>query len=175
MRRFRAITLPLLMSLALVTPLAAQVKGGGGGGDETTVFEEHDPVMNAAIAEAQAGLPSFLAEVLNADGESQGRGTVKVAFQTFPIDHGDEIIWVRDISQRADGQFTGFLNNAPVNLGDWREGSQVQFSYEMIQDWSLTSPAGRLWGNYTTRVIADLPGNGYLWDYLEPAPLPPGW
>ncbi len=168
----RAVLATLLILLIATTAFAQTPgKSGSGDGDEITLFEADDAVMNAAIAEAQASLPRFLQETLGRAVDA----TVKVAFQTFPRDVGNEIIWVRDISQRADGSFTGFLDNAPVNLGDWREGTQVQFTQEMIEDWSLVSPNGRLWGNYTTRVIAAMPGNGYLWDYMEPSPLPPGW
>ncbi|OAN71959.1 hypothetical protein A8B78_19755 [Jannaschia sp. EhC01] len=136
-------------------------------------FPAGDVTMNAAIAEAQRTLPLFLSHVLGPDGVSR-EGSIKVSFQTFPTDQGDEIIWVTDFRRLPDGSFTGRLNNQPFHLGDWQRGDIVSFPASAIQDWSLPAPGG-LFGNYTTRVIAAQPGNGHIFNSLAARVLPPEW
>ena len=86
----------------------------------------------------------------------------------------DEIIWVQGLTQTQTG-FAGYLANAPVDLGPLRQGDYVEFQASQINDWAIRAPSGRLHGHYTTRVIAAMPGNAYLWDLLEPDPIPPEW
>lgn len=154
-----------------VAPLWAQTKPDAQG-DPITSFEEQDAVMNAAMAEAASTLPLFLLSAMTTDGQGLPTAMLKVAMPA--VGGGTEVIWVDGIARTATG-FTGYLANQPHYLGPLSRGDFVEFSRDMIADWAITSPTGRLYGHYTTRVIARLPGNEYLWDVLEPQPLPPGW
>ncbi|MEX3014822.1 DUF2314 domain-containing protein [Gymnodinialimonas hymeniacidonis] len=163
-----------LALLLLASPATAQkVDPPVAAPDGLEFFEGTDPTMNAAILEAQRSLPGFLTEVLDENGIAQ-TGSLKVAFQTFPEDLGNEIIWVGNFRQLPDGSFEGFLNNQPFNLGNWSQGDRVTFPRGAIRDWSLPAPEG-LYGNFTTRVIAAQPGNEYLWQSLTSNPIPANW
>ena len=161
-----------LSAAVWISPLSAQ-KLDFTAPDRLELFSDTDAEMNAAVSQAQATLPLFLTAVLGEDNVAMG-GSLKVTFQTFPEDVGQEIIWVGDFRRTEDGSFVGYLNNQPVNLGDWELGHEVTFILEDIQDWSLEGEEG-LWGNYTTRVIAAQPGNDHLWGILAEAPIPPDW
>lgn len=171
MMRWTRIALSTLLLWAL---LPATLSTQSSDGDDLTFFEASDQVMNAATDEARRTLPLFLDYVLAQDGAALA-GTLKVAFQTFPVDVGEEIIWVDGFRRLPDGSFTGRLSNSPVYLGNWQVGTEVSFPESDIRDWGLRSTDGRLFGNYTTRVIAAQPGNEGLWDVLTPTPLPQGW
>ncbi len=59
MHRSRAAFLSILLAVFLAgLPLGCSKKGAAGE-DRTTVVEENDPEMNAAIAKARASLPKF--------------------------------------------------------------------------------------------------------------------
>lgn len=132
------------LSLLLATPVAAQ--------DPVTNYADDDAAMNAAIAQAQETLPLFLANAL--DGEQIGLpdAGVKVAIPTISR-AGQEHIWVTPFRLWEDGTLTGFLANAPNDLGPLREGDRVDFTADQISDWSLFTPDGKMWGNYTSRVM----------------------
>lgn len=123
-----------------------------GPGDEMVQFRDQDAEMNAAIAEAKASLPQFLAR-LDA-GETQPADSLKVAFSTS---QGNEHIWVRQIARKGD-ELTGTLANEPNYMPGQHLGSVVTFPVALVSDWSYEKN-GKRWGNYTTRVM--LP-------YLEP-------
>lgn len=158
-----------IAALAFATPASAQKADP----PSLELFAAGDVTMNAAIAEAQRTLPAFLVYVLSADGVAQG-GSLKVAFQTFPVNQGDEVIWVTAFRRLPDGSFTGRLNNQPFHLGDWQFGDTVAFPASAIRDWSLPSSQGS-YGNYSTRVIAAQPGNEHMFQGLATDPLPAAW
>jgi len=166
----------MILILGLTHPLMAQVKPGDqpqSQGDPVTYFDRTDEVMNAAIAEARATLPVFLSQGFTTDGFGLPTTMLKVAIPVASGD-GNEIIWVDGLSRTSRG-FAGYLANAPVDLGALQLGDYVEFSQAQINDWGIQSPNGRLYGHYTTRVIAGLPGNAHLWDLLEPDTVPPEW
>lgn len=170
--------LAFLAAFAVAAPALSQTKPDDrpqnlGQPDPVTLFENTDETMNAAIAEANASLPLFLTHAFSADGLGLPSAMLKVAIPAAS-QGGDEVIWVSGLSRIPTG-FAGYLANAPVDLGDLREGDYVEFDASQISDWALRSPSGQLFGHYTTRVIADLPGNGHLWQLLEPHPIPTDW
>lgn len=165
--------LTILLALTLTAPAFAEKHDQQGIPDTLELFSAGDVTMNAAIAEAQRTLPLFLNAMLDANGVSRD-GSVKVSFQTFPDDNGNEVIWVTAFRRLPDGSFTGRLNNQPFHLGNWQMGDAVSFPASAIQDWSLASPQGSF-GNYTTRVIAAQPGNGHIFQSLAPDPVPADW
>ena len=129
--------------------------------------------MNAAIADAVATLPLFLANAFTTDESGLPTAMLKIAMP-MANSGGNEVIWVNGLS-RTSGGFGGYLANAPVDLGPLRQGDFVEFDASQINDWAIRAPSGRLYGHYTTRVIAGLPGNAHLWELLEPDPVPPEW
>jgi uncharacterized protein YegJ (DUF2314 family) len=158
----------MMALLALAVPVCAQ--------DPVTNFTDDDATMNAAIAQAQASLPLFLANAL--DGEQVGRdGTgVKVAIATM-AGTGDEHIWVTPFRMWEDGTLSGYLANAPVDLGPLRQGDRVDFAQTQISDWSLFAPDGKMWGNYTSRVMhaAGAFGDTPFDDIFTAEPVPLDW
>ena len=161
----------LLVVLAFGVAATAQTKPDARPpeqGDPVTEFAPGDVVMNAAIAEANATLPLFLTY-----GFTDPTAMLKVAMPMVTT-NADEIIWVEGLSRTATG-FAGYLANAPVDLGALRRGDYVEFEASQINDWGLRSADGRLYGHYTTRVIADLPGNASMWQSLMPDPVPNTW
>lgn len=162
-----------LIAAALIAalPLAALAQG-----DPVISFENTDTEMNSAMATAQATLPVFLARATDAEGYGADGALVKVAFID---DYGDpEIIWVGPfLWDRGDG-FAGLLANEPRALGNLRGGDRVDFTRDMIRDWSWTGPQGRLWGNYTTRVMLaqmDADTQAQMNAILSPDPVPADW
>lgn len=125
---------------------AAPTADTSGPGDDIVQYEAQDAAMNAAIAEAKASLPVFLAR-LDA-GQLKPTDSLKVG---FPANGGHEHIWVNNIARKGD-QVTGTLANEPNWMPDLHEGSPVTFEPGLVSDWSYEKD-GKLWGNYTTRVM----------------------
>ncbi len=115
-------------------------------GDEIVEFRAEDAAMNAAIAEAKASLPVFLARLDS--GALQSGDSLKVGFHT---DQGREHIWVDHIARKGD-ELTGTLANEPNWMPGLHQGSPVTFDPALVTDWSYEKD-GKLWGNYTTRVM----------------------
>jgi uncharacterized protein YegJ (DUF2314 family) len=140
-------------------------------------FAEDDPLMNAAIADAKETLPLFLANALNSDGTSIPDALLKVGLPTVNGTNTLEHIWLMPFAQLTDTEFTGVLANEPVELGDLRIGDSVKVTIDQVSDWSLTSPKGLYWGNYTTRVMFDHGafGDDPFETVFEASPLPPDW
>ena len=146
--------------------------------DATLNYAEDDAAMEAAIADAQATLPIFLRNALDAEGVSLDDALVKVA---LPTEAGSptsvEHIWVAPFARMPDGSYAGLLANEPVNLGPLQVGDRVDFAEEMISDWHLNAPSGRYCGSYTSRVMykAGAFGDTPFEQLFEPDPVPPDW
>lgn len=117
-----------------------------GGGDDMVQVPSADAEMNAAVAEAKRTLPVYLAR-LDA-GQLAPSDGVKVA---MPTDQGNEHIWVHQVARDGD-RLTGVLANQPNYLPNLQRGSPVTFAVDQVSDWSYEKD-GRMWGNYTTRVM----------------------
>lgn len=141
--------------------------------DGVTYFDDGDATMNAAVAEARATLDLFLTHAITPQGQGIPTAMLKVAFPAQSRG-GDEIIWVEALSRTATG-FGGYLANQPVDMGPLRHGDYVEFGAQQINDWGLDAPSGQLYGHFTTRVIAAIPGNAHIWDLLVPDPIPTDW
>ncbi|MEM7703008.1 MAG: DUF2314 domain-containing protein [Pseudomonadota bacterium] len=106
--------------------------------------EADDPEMNAAIAEAQRTLPTFLAVL-----EDPPQGASNLSFK-FPLS-GWEHIWVSNL--RRDGDYLiGRLSNVPQQP-EWSEGDPVRVPMKNISDWAWLDSDGVMQGHHTTRVI----------------------
>lgn len=117
-----------------------------GPGDEIVQFQAQDAAMNAAVAQAKATLPAFLTR-LDA-GDIQTADSLKVG---FPAGEGHEHIWVDHVARKGD-ELTGLLANEPNAMPGLHQGSPVTFKIDLVSDWSYEKD-GKLWGNYTTRVM----------------------
>ncbi len=156
--------------LCLAAPLAAQ--------DATVNYSESDAQMQAAIDAARATLPLFLANAVDAEGNSVAGSLLKIELPTIPgSDTESEHIWVTPFARLPDGGFAGLLANEPVNLGPLQEGDRVDFTEAMISDWHIDAPTGRYWGSYTSRVMyeAGAFGDTPFDQIFEPDPVPPQW
>ena len=134
--------------------LAVLPFGGLQAQDPIIQFSDDDPEMQAAMAEAVRTLPRFLVDALGPDGVSLEGIAVKVSLVSDRTVPGmtDEIIWVAPFA-RLDGGFAGLLANEPQALGGLKAGDRVDFNQSQIVDWSFAGPDGKLYGNFTTRVM----------------------
>jgi uncharacterized protein YegJ (DUF2314 family) len=106
-----------------------------------------DKEMNAAIAEARARMPEFLA-VLKRGGPAVDGFSVKAKYETRS---GAEYIWVGAVTY--DGKsYSGRLENAPRYITGLKFGDAVTVAPEAVSDW-LYVEDGRLTGAFTMRVI----------------------
>ncbi|WP_341365443.1 DUF2314 domain-containing protein [Yoonia sp. BS5-3] len=153
----------VMLSLAMATPAIAQ------SGDPTVGFTLDDRVMNAAIAEAQHSLPLFLCETVDDEGYGPEGGFVKVRVPVNPSRNEHEIIWVGPFAAWDSQNFAGFLANQPNAIDGMNRGDQLDFTYDMIVDWSWNDPKGNIYGHYTTRVIYEMQGQtDVLADFATP-------
>ena len=124
--------------------------------DPVIQYAPDDAAMEAAIAEARATLPLFLAHGLDANGNGIEGAVLKVGFPAQgTTDMSVEHIWVSPFARLPEGGFVGLLANEPVDLGDLTVGDRVEFSEQMISDWHVTAEDGLFWGSYTSRVMYD--------------------
>ncbi len=158
--------------------MAAFVSANAGtvnAGDKTVEYSATNVAMQAAQNDAMASLENFLDHALNDDGNGAPSAALKVA---LPVgDGGNEVIWVSPF-RMVTGELQGVLVNQPNELPGLTLGDTVAFSRNQVRDWSIWGDDGRLYGNYTTRVM--LPSISTdraeeLLAILSEEPLPPGW
>lgn len=162
--------LGLSAGLVFGAPAQAQNKA-----DPTVGFQADDRQMQRAVRTAIRTLPAFLSNTFNAQGVASSRAELKVAIPTKSGPFENEIIWVDTLRRNSDGTFSGKLANRPRDLGRMRLGSKVRFSQGSIRDWGFIASDGRLFGHYSTRVIADRTGDAQLSAILTPNPVPQNW
>jgi uncharacterized protein YegJ (DUF2314 family) len=141
-------------ALAALVRSVLRLFGSGATPDPIVRFEPDDAEMRAAIAEARASLPAFLANPLDAEGYSATGSCVKVGFDVDAPDMNIEYIWVGPFRRLDAERFAGALANAPNALPAQHLGDVVPFTFGMIYDWNLPDGGGRYWGDFTTRVVA---------------------
>lgn len=165
----RTIALACTITLSLGAPSWA--------GDDTVGFDLDDDVINAAKAEAKNSFPLFLGQATDADGVSVGNAAVKVAFEIKPPEPGLEVIWVAPFVAYDANTFAGLLANEPNDMPGLSAGDAVRFTADMVADWSWTGPDGKLYGNYTTRVMLPQLGASAdaLRERLADSPVPDAW
>ncbi|MCF2870181.1 DUF2314 domain-containing protein [Octadecabacter sp. G9-8] len=152
------------------------VSSDAANGDPVEAFASDDAQMNAAMDAALTTLPAFLENQTDDAGNAIGQTSVKVAFEIGT--DAFEIIWVSGFNWDGGVNMAGFLANQPNYMGDLNAGDRVEFTTDMVRDWSLTEPDGTMWGNYTTRVIVpqlDADTAAALNAMLSPDPVPSDW
>ena len=108
------------------------------------MVEPTDAAMAAAVERARAELPAFFAR-LAAPGPDEDSFSVK-----FGLPGREEFIWAGDL-RREGGQWSGALNNVPLNPA-YRQGQRVPIADADIIDWTYRRGSA-MQGHHTTRVI----------------------
>lgn len=160
-----------IFAFCLVFPFLAAAQSG----DQVVDFGGDDPTMNAAMADAMSTFPLFLANAVDTQGAGLPGTSVKVSFE---VDGGTEVIWVGPFITQGGGQMAGLLANQPNFMPGLNAGDPVQFSQDMVRDWAIQLPDGKLWGHYTTRVVVtQLPAAQaeQIKAVLSQTPVPANW
>jgi len=146
--------------------------------DEVINYSDSDTEMNAAIAQARETFPLFMLQYYReADDTGAFLDAFSVKVEMLTSDGvTTEIIWVSPFIETETG-FLGLLANDPDDLPGLAYGSEIEFTFDQIADWSYVRD-GRGFGNFTTRVMLpdidpDLAQE--LKDYLSEVPLPAEW
>ncbi|HWT31381.1 MAG TPA: DUF2314 domain-containing protein [Croceibacterium sp.] len=137
------------LAFALATLLAAAVPftaalAQDAGEDQVYQVDADDPVMDAAIAEAQRTLPDFLALLAEPPA-----GTSEFMIK-YPL-AGWEHIWVDNLTIEGEA-IAGALANTPVEEG-YQFGQRVSVPLAEISDWAYRAANGVMQGHRTTRVL----------------------
>jgi uncharacterized protein YegJ (DUF2314 family) len=136
------------------------------------------PAMAAAIAGARQTLDLFLSHALDAEGLSLPPADIKVGIPTPGTGEIDEFIWFTPFQRLPDGTFNGVSTDDAVLVPGLKSGDVVNFTIEQVIDWSWHRNQPKVWGDYTTRVIAAREGLSPMDLYGKPwadNPIPPAW
>lgn len=114
-------------------------------------FERDNSEMNRAMVTARATLPAVIGMTMPPNGRASDVLSLKVSVPVDDTEASHEIIWVNTIRRRGT-VFSGKLANQPIHFRG-KIGDKLRFSSDQIADWSLRAADGRLYGNYTTRVL----------------------
>jgi uncharacterized protein YegJ (DUF2314 family) len=118
------------------------------------LWPNSDPEMAAAFQNANDTLDLFLDNTLDRRGIAADYNTLKVAFAVNAPDMTVELIWVSQIHRFSDSKFKGRLDNYPQHITGKHYQSRVTFTRDQIRDWGHLSFDGKLYGHYTTRLLA---------------------
>ena len=143
--------------------------------DPITPFAAGNATMNAAIADAQRSLPLFLCESVDDEGYGPDRGFLKVRVPVKSTEMTHAVIWVGPFAAWDGQNFAGLLANQPHAMPGLNRGDQLDFTYEMIVDWSWGHPSGNNYGDYTTRVIYAQEGDDTALAALAQPPFEKSW
>ncbi len=143
----RNIVRPFALIISLASAAAAQTEDG------LSKFSAGDATMNTAIVAAQESLPLFLCEGVDKEGYGPEDSFLKVRVPVESNEMTHEIIWIGPFAAWDGENFAGFLANQPVAMPGLNQGDQLDFTLDMIVDWSWYHPSGATYGHYTTRVI----------------------
>lgn len=132
--------------------LAALLLSGTGFGQRGSVSDlvnvsAEDAAVNAAIRQARAQLPQFLAALAHPAGR-----TAFGVKRAFPYGQGNnEYMWLSEVQVRA-GRVTATLDNTPEFVKGAHPGQRFSFPLSEVADWAYTQN-GQLHGNFTLRVF----------------------
>lgn len=109
--------------------------------------EGNDKEMNAAMKQAQAEVQQFI-KAFQSPKPGQTGFSVKLA-----VTDGDntEHMWLSGLKYE-NGQFTGKLDNDPVQLTNIKMGQPLTSKPDQVSDWMFIDN-GKLVGGYTIRVL----------------------
>lgn len=142
------------------------------------MVQKSDPAMAAAVAEARGTLGLFLAHALDDEGYSLPPAVIKVGIPSPGSGQMNEFIWLAPFQCLADGRLRGISLDDGSIVTSLKAGDLVDFTVAQVIDWSWMFDQPRIWGDYTTRVIAAEEGLDPMDLYGKPwaaDPVPPGW
>jgi uncharacterized protein YegJ (DUF2314 family) len=102
-----------------------------------------DPALIKAIGAAEAGLPSYLAEL-----QHPKAGQRFAVMGRFGTSGGDEYLWIKD-PRYADGKLVGVLDQVPI-LARYRKGDVVSITKANVVDWLIRNGDGTTLGQFTS-------------------------
>jgi uncharacterized protein YegJ (DUF2314 family) len=107
---------------------------------------DDDPLMQAAVAQARAEWPKFVAAYEACAGTTFA---VKA-----PLCHEDntEYIWI-EVTGLEGESVHGTIANEPGNLGSLKFGSIVSIPVATLNDWCYMDPEGNLVGGFTVEAV----------------------
>lgn len=113
------------------------------------MIEDDDPRMEAAVAEARARWPEFVAAFEQRRPEQSF--SVKAAFRD-----GDatEFMWL-SVTGIENHLILGELDNDPVNVKNVRSGSRVRIPVSEVNDWLICDQESML-GGFTIEVLKNV-------------------
>jgi uncharacterized protein YegJ (DUF2314 family) len=137
----------ILVIATFSNSMSAQTISDKAARDDIVNVAKDDPIMLAAMRNARASLPDFLA-LAAAPPAKAGGFSVKVAVR----DHGRvEYFWVGPFEHKG-GQFSGRLDNRPRVVRNVTFGETISFAEADIVDWTYMND-GKMQGSYTTCAI----------------------
>jgi len=142
----RDLILALILALC-ATPSAAQTISDKARRDDVVKVPQDDPDMAAAMRNARATLPNFLA-LARAPHPSMTGFSVKVAVSDGSL---TEYFWVVQFESK-DGQYSGRVNNRPRTVHNVTFGQVITFPESDIVDWTYLE-GRKMKGGYTTCAI----------------------
>ncbi|WP_425615664.1 DUF2314 domain-containing protein [Anatilimnocola sp. NA78] len=111
---------------------------------------DDDPAMMAAVAEAKARWPEFVAAFESRDRNVDHQFNVKGPIGT----KGDqEFIWIK-VSSIEDKVIFGTLGNDPARVPNLKLGDRVRFEISQLNDW-IYLLEGEMIGGFTVKVISE--------------------
>ncbi len=138
--------------LAACGPLAAPARVLEREGEPAVIsVEGDDPEMTAAIAQAQATLDQFIAD-LQAPKQGQTYFSIKARFAVpggQPVTY--EHMWLYNVSY-GSSEFTGQLGNEPVHRTDLVLDQTLTVPRADVTDWMIIQD-GVLVGGYSVRLL----------------------
>ena len=114
-------------------------------------ISDNNPKMAAAVKEAVARWPEFVAAYEKASFEQKERFIAKAEFREG---RKSEYMWVTvlDITQET---VSGILMNDPHELLNFHRGAAVSFGISRLNDWIYPAPDSGHIGGFTLDVLAD--------------------
>lgn len=146
----------LLFSQVLTAPVSAQV----------IYFDENDPAMQQAIADARSTLPLFFEQSSDKDP------SVSMLKVGVPYAEGVEHIWMSYCRATQGSALACVFANDPQNI-PYKLGDTYTFGLGDISDWMWFDEHGRIHGGYTIRaMLPKLPADQAAGLREQLAPLP---
>ncbi|MDQ0591769.1 uncharacterized protein YegJ (DUF2314 family) [Chryseobacterium ginsenosidimutans] len=118
------------------------------GEPDVLYVENADNEMNSAIAKAKETFPEF-EKAFQENNPNFENFTIKQKFETS--DGGGEHIWIGDLKFK-DGQYSGVVQNEPVDVKQIKLGDSIKVSLADISDWMYIDKKV-VKGGYTVKVL----------------------
>ncbi|NNE81572.1 MAG: DUF2314 domain-containing protein [Silicimonas sp.] len=106
--------------------------------------------LSAAHAAAREHLDRFFQSVLGSDGVARKGAAVRVSIQM--ANGKTDLVWVTPFAKQ-NGQYFGTLSDIPRHSVRLSQGDLIRFDRAQVVDWSFFGTDGRMYGNFTTRMI----------------------